>query len=151
MRFLLPHDESEFEIPDACWQASGAAGYVRTESAFAALPGVKKLWEQLTSRSGETIQSIHCPTQVVPLIYVAPPGRELAPSGPVAGTPGFDEMRMTRVLQAICSGVALPPIEVWRGFPGEVRFSPRDGFHRFYASVALGFTMLPVAVFRYVA
>ena len=100
--------------------------------------------DELTSQSGVTVQSRSCPTQLVALLYVAPPKR--AP-----GVPWFDEDRMIQVLQAMCSGIALPPIEVWRGVPGEARLSPRDGFHRFYASVALGFPMLPVAVFKYAA
>jgi hypothetical protein len=140
MLFKLPHDQSQFEIPDAWWAASGAAGFVPSQPAYRAQPSIIKLSEELTSQSGETIQSLSCPTQVVALIYVAPP-RRVKP---------FDEKSMIRVLRAMCSGEELPPIEAWRGVPGEGRFVPRNGLHRFYASVALGFPMLPVAVFRYV-
>ena len=143
MRFTLPHDQSEFDIPDAWWEASGAASFVLSTPAFAAQPGVTKLWDHYTSQSEQTIQSKHCPTQLIALLYVAPPKRD-----PGAGW--FEAVRMIRILQAMCTEIALPPIEVWRGVPGDARLIPRDGFHRFYASVALGFPMLPVAVFRYV-
>jgi hypothetical protein len=143
MRFVLPHDESEFEIADAWWEASGAPGFVPLEPAYTVTEGVNKGFEEFTSDSGVTIRSMHCPTQLVALLYVAPPMRE-------AGPPRFNETRMIQVLQAMCTGILQPPIEVWRGAPGEARLVPRDGFHRFYASVALGFPMLPVAVFKYV-
>jgi len=143
MQFVLPHDQSEFEIPDGWWQASGAAAFVRADPAYAALAGINKGWEEFTSNSGVTIRSTHCPTQLVALLYVAPPRRE-------PGEPWFVEQRMVEVLQAMCARTLMPPIEVLRGVPGEQRLVPRDGLHRFYASAALGFPMLPVAVFKHV-
>ncbi len=153
MRFTLPHDLSEFEIPDAWWVESGAPGFAPSAPAYAAEAGVVKLSEELTSQSDKTIRSHYCPTQLVAALYVAPPGPAagVAAQSFAGSGPAFHQASMIGVLQAMRSGVQLRPIEVLRGVPGEARLVPRDGFHRFYASVALGFPMLPVAVFRYSA
>lgn len=53
------------------------------------------------------------------------------------------------VLRAMVDGTKLPPVEVYktRGPTMEgFNFTVKDGFHRFYASHALGFTYLPCVV-----
>lgn len=53
---------------------------------------------------------------------------------------------MVDVLQAIVGGVHLPPVQV-RPFRGKslegFGYALQDGFHRFYASHALGFAYIP--------
>ena len=60
------------------------------------------------------------------------------------------EDRMVPILRGFRNGDVLPPIEVDEP-PNEIgrRFRVRDGFHRFYASVAVGFSHLPVSVRPY--
>ncbi|WP_297388448.1 hypothetical protein [Acidiferrobacter sp.] len=87
----------------------------------------------------------HYPTVVIPLHFIAPPERD-------PGTPWFDEARMVRILQGLRSGIPLPPIEIHEPPDKSMfRYAIRDGFHRFYASAALGFTHLPVTVYPYFA
>lgn len=80
------------------------------------------------------------PTIIIPVSEVQPPARN-------EGIRWFDEDRMLRVLKGICSDDVLPPIEVDepQGHSSH-RYRLRDGFHRFYASIAAGFSCLPVSV-----
>jgi len=45
-------------------------------------------------------------------------------------------------------GVCVPAIQVHMPHGGE-KFVVRDGFHRYYLAVALGFTQLPVSIRPY--
>jgi hypothetical protein len=64
-----------------------------------------------------------------------------------AGTPQFDEKRMRDIFRAFTTDTPLPPIEVIREvFRQQYRYRVRNGLHRFYASAAVGFTCIPVAV-----
>ena len=83
---------------------------------------------------------------VVSLLQIEPPIRnpDVRP-----GWRGFDRPRLISVLQAIASGVELPPVPlevIANGHefpPAPFTYRVRDGFHRFYASIAAGFTHLP--------
>jgi ParB-like chromosome segregation protein Spo0J len=63
---------------------------------------------------------------------------------------GFDPDRMKSVLAAFGDDSALPPVEADRP-PGEGPFvyRLRDGYHRFMASVAAGYTHVPVVIKPY--
>ncbi len=63
--------------------------------------------------------------------------------GIVKDKDGFDRVRMIAVLTGIRDGSALPPIILWPGTGWPRQWELRDGFHRYYASVALGFTHIP--------
>jgi ParB-like chromosome segregation protein Spo0J len=41
---------------------------------------------------------------------------------------------------------ALPPVEVIRAFSGRYDLKIINGYHRYYASVAVGYTKLPVVI-----
>jgi hypothetical protein len=83
------------------------------------------------------------PTTVVPLSAVAAPVRN-------KNVAWFKEQRMVDVLRGFRVGDKLPPIEVDEP-PTKTGFGyrVRDGFHRYYASAAAGFTELPVSVRPY--
>jgi len=53
-----------------------------------------------------------------------------------------DKDRLFSVLEAMISGVPLPPVQVEATESGALRVA--NGFHRFYASVVLGYTEIPV-------
>lgn len=65
---------------------------------------------------------------------------------------GFCRDRYVSALSAMISGIALPPIKVQAYVVSDLAFSPpyqywvRDGFHRYYASLAAGFQIIPVKV-----
>lgn len=115
----------DFEIPDAWLTAAGVFGWIALAECYVA-----------------TADSCH-PTAVIPLDSIAPPVRD-------DGIRWFDKDRMVRILQGLRCGTRLPPIEIHE-LPDELifRYSIRNGFHRFYASAALGFTHIPVTVYPY--
>jgi len=51
------------------------------------------------------------------------------------------------VLRKMRSGEELEPIEVWsREKTGTEKYRVKDGFHRFYLSIAVGYPKLPIKV-----
>jgi len=56
---------------------------------------------------------------------------------------GLDRDRFVSVLRAFSQGVPLPPLPVARDPHGDFRYQLRDGAHRFYASLAVGFAKAP--------
>jgi hypothetical protein len=58
---------------------------------------------------------------------------------------GFRRDRMMLILSGIRNGDPIPPISV-EACNGVKRYRLRDGFHRFYASVACGFSHIPVEI-----
>ena len=123
MRFAVPLQQVEFEIPDLWWVESGALRFVRRADAFDATSD--PAW----------------PTAVVRAEGVIAPKRD-------AGVVGLIEERARSILQAIVSGQPLPPLEV-HPLPLSNLLAVRDGFHRYYLSVALGFPALPVSIRPY--
>src|ERR1039458_8343680 len=75
---------------------------------------------------------------VVPLDEIEPVRRTLA-----NGTP-FCKERLLRILAGFRDDQPLPPVHTREAEPGTYRFCLFNGFHRFHASVAAGFTHIPV-------
>jgi len=122
MKYRLPHEEVEFEIPDEWWNAAGASGFSPAMDAF-------------VSQSDAAWPTIH-----VPVIDVQAPRRG-------TGVVGLREDRTISILRAFRSGIALPALQVHEEPPAGRRiFRVTDGYHRYYASVAAGFTRLPISV-----
>ncbi|WP_197338870.1 hypothetical protein [Ralstonia solanacearum] len=58
-----------------------------------------------------------------------------------------DRETVIRLLDGMRNGAELPPIEVWsKGKKNSTHHVVRDGFHRFYLSLAVGFTEIPVVI-----
>lgn len=124
MRFQMPHFPCEFEIPDDWIADAGARGFVPGTAAY------------LTSGAAHD----------APLTQVEPPPR--LPHVQLSWR-GLDLERFVRVLRWIVEGVpveAVPVVEMPFVDLGSspYRFRVRDGVHRFYASIAAGFTHLPL-------
>ena len=60
----------------------------------------------------------------------------------------FDPVRMVKILKEICDQDIIHPIKVCVIEDEESEFTHRvkDGFHRFYASVAMGFEVIPATI-----
>ena len=124
MRFPMPNFPCEFELPDEWWAEAGMVGFHPTTPAY---------------RSGQA-------ANVVPLTQVEPPYRR---PDVTKDWRGFDKARLIAVLQGLVVGDEMPPVPLQAISDGH-EFPPapyayrvRDGVHRFYASVAAGFTHLP--------
>jgi hypothetical protein len=113
-----------FEIPTDWWERAGMLRFVRRTPHYAFTD---------TGR-----------VRIVPIAEIAPLSR--SPNLPGYSRDGFDERRMVSVLSAFCSGAPLPPVEVNECDSGGFRYALYDGMHRFYASIAAGYPLLPVVV-----
>ena len=126
MRFRFPLLPAEFEIPDSWWAEAGMTAFRANERGY--------------QSSAEAA--------LVLLRTVEPPLRN---PGVLLDWQGFDRERMIRVLSAMATGAEMPPVPVVALLPaadpaGPFTWRVCDGFHRFYASVAAGFEMLPVEI-----
>ena len=126
-RFCYPLRPAEFEILTEWWTEAGMTGFVPSGTAY-------------HSTSSATL---------VPLRQVEPPFR--FPEHPLDSN-GFSRDRLISILRGFVDGaqieavlvVALPTMEFT---PATFGYRVCNGLHRFYASVAAGYSRLPV-VFR---
>jgi len=124
MRYRFPLLPGEFEIPDQ-WRADAGM------TAFAS-------FGRRAYCSAET-------AVLVPLREVEPPFR--LPECELDGN-GFDRLRLISILKGFVAASEIAPVPLIclpsTDFPpAPFRYRVRDGFHRFYASVAAGFECLP--------
>lgn len=123
MRFPMPHFPCEFEIPDAWLDEAGANGFTPTRAAFC---------------SGSSAVNVL-------LTAVEPPRL----NGYPLSWRGLDRVRFVRVLKWMVEdteieGVPVLPMPYVDLGSSPYEFRIRDGVHRFYASVAMGFSHLAV-------
>jgi hypothetical protein len=121
MKFYTPAPSVEFEIPDDWWLFAGMDEF--------------KLY------GGGFFPPNTPDCELVPLDQIEPPRRN-------ATTPLFRKYKMVPVLFAFMSPeCALPPVELnpIEG-SGRYRYKVHNGFHRYYASAAVGYTQLPVTI-----
>jgi hypothetical protein len=126
MRFRFPRLPAEFEIPDALWIEAGMTTFRPLATSYRSTPDAV----------------------AVPLREVEPPFRN---PEVMRDWRGFGRARMIGVLSGMASGAEMPPVPVVALPPAGDPAAPFayrvcDGFHRFYASVAAGFEMLPVVI-----
>jgi hypothetical protein len=114
-----------FEIPTEWCEAAGAPNFV-----------------QEPPYCYEVSPDTGC--RVVLVSEVAPPKRKPGLKG--FSKDGFAEEKMVSILRAFRDHSALPPIEVNEISAGHYRYKVYDGVHRCYASVAAGFSHLPVTI-----
>lgn len=120
MVFSVPGSIITFDIPDEWWQFCDCTTFRRRTDFYIYPP------------------ELDPHTNVVPVEEIEPPQRD-------AGTELFQKHRLVAVLLGVQSlnGV-VPPVEVLAQNSGHYKYTVRNGFHRFYGSVALGFPLLPV-------
>ena len=123
MKDSLSHESIAYEIPNEWLIETGANIYKPTMKAYSA------------------ILNDEFPTIIISFSDVFAPIRN-------PGVKWFVKERMVSILKSLVSDTPLPPIEVHKKV-GEEKYRVKDGFHRFYASAALGFESLPVLVRPY--
>jgi hypothetical protein len=121
MRFILPNGVAR-EIPDAWWREAGMEGFVAASEHYAVKSTVHAGWS---------------PT-VVAVSHIEPIARD----GKQFDFFGMDRARMVEILRGIASGVPIPAIYLKRA-TGVYPFELYDGFHRYHASIAAGFSKIP--------
>jgi hypothetical protein len=126
--FQLPKG-SGFAIPDDWWEEAGTVSFVPNSQAYPTKPFDERPdW----------------PIILVPPRDLEPPRRD---PGFELDFGGFNRARMIGVLREIASGLPMCAIEVEEHPLGSPAFRLRHGFHRYYASIAVGFERIPVAIF----
>jgi hypothetical protein len=121
MHFATPDATVAFEIPDEWWTFAEMDGFSDGEYYPYPVGQADKV-------------------QVVPIAEVQPPLRN-------KGVPPFKKYKMLPVLFAFASPeCAMPAVEVTACSEGPYRYRVQNGYHRYYASVAVGFTQLPVTL-----
>ena len=127
MHYAMPNFPCEFKIPDAWLGEAGIDGFTRTSSAYRS--------------SAEAA--------IVPLSTIEPPYR--SPSHPKDWR-GFDRERLISILRGIAAGIEIEPVPLWElpagtfVVPAPYRYRVNNGFHRYYASIVVGFECLPGAI-----
>jgi hypothetical protein len=126
MRFSMPHLPCEFEIPDGWLSEAGFAGFKPTASAY---------------RSTKA-------TLFAPLMQIEPIVRYVTHPKDFGG---FDRVRLVRLLKGFVVGDDIEPVGVeelpiFEFCHSPFRYRVCDGFHRFHASIAAGFDMLPISL-----
>jgi hypothetical protein len=121
MQFSTPAPGINFEIPDEWWTFVEIEGFAPAPNGF------------YPPNTSDCV--------LLDLAEVEPPSRN-------AGVPLFKKEKFVPVLFAMRSEEStLPPIQVLpRTLPGRYRFRVFNGFHRFYASAAVGFARLPAVI-----
>jgi hypothetical protein len=125
VRFSMPNFPCGFDLPDEWWLEAGMETFTKTSQSY-------------VSQGAAT---------TVPLVRIEPPYR-------LCSVPkdwsGFDKERLVNVLRGIAMGADLPPVPLAvlpAGddlTPAPYTYRVRDGFHRFFASIAAGYVSLPV-------
>lgn len=126
MKLLLGQSGLSLEIPDDWWQEANMSEFIRASSSY-------------SYESKPDVQNIL-------LENIAPLSR--AP-GSNLDYGGFDRQRMIKILEGFVQGNVMLPIEVHLLPSGSYTYGLRNGFHRFYASMAAGFQSIPAIVVPY--
>jgi hypothetical protein len=123
-KFIVPGSTIEFEIPGDCWQFGDMENF-RPATTF-----------YLYSQRDVVVQT-------VPIAEVRPPERDV-------GVVGFHKNRLPPILLAFTSDRCAVPAVPVRELAGSnpYRYEVLDGYHRYYASIAAGYTRLPVLITR---
>ena len=81
-------------------------------------------------------------TKIADITHIEPPTRN-------SEIPLFEKYKLVPILLAFTSPeCALPPVEVSVSNSGPYKYTVTSGYHRYYASLAVGYPMLPVVVTR---
>src|SRR6266849_1607646 len=127
MRFEISATGIGFEIPDDWWSFAEMDSFSPKGGGF------------YPYKQSDITEDIH----VVLLSEIEPPMRN-------SGVPPFKKYKMVPVLLAFLSPECLlPPVEVQALASSKThRFKVYNGYHRYYASVAVGYTKLPIVMHK---
>ncbi len=124
MRFRVPEEPFEFQIADVDWAFAGMDQF-RPATQFFSYP--------------RGLQLPEADIRVVPLPEIEPCAPRFARTEPLA------RERIVPILLAFrCQEGVLPPVQVEALKDSRYQFRLVNGFHRYCASIAAGFTEIPV-------
>jgi hypothetical protein len=126
MRFSMPHFPCEFEIPDDWLSEAGMIDFNPRATAY----------------------RLDAEAALIPLTAIEPVPRFTSHS---KDWRGFDRKRLVRLLRGFVAGDAIEWVPLFEMPQFEFAHSPYryrvlDGPHRFYGSIAAGFSHLPAVI-----
>jgi hypothetical protein len=121
-----------FTVPDEWWLACNMPSFVARAAAYRAGVAENRHWRDRQVRT-------------VPLIELAPVWREKTSHGAFNNLPNKSaEQRVCEIFRGFQAGDAIPPVEILPSDAGAAQpFRLNNGCHRFYCSIAAGFTHIP--------
>lgn len=128
------HHSLVFSVPDKWWAENGMIHFVPRASSYR--PGAPE--------QGKGLEDL--PILLIPIDAIPPVHRQKTSHGVFNNLPNKPaRRRVGEILDGFRRGDAIAPVEVFR-LPAGSTFSHElvDGCHRFYCSVAVGFTHVPV-------
>lgn len=127
----VAHHGVEAELCDSWWSEAGMEDFV---------PSAKSFRVALGKFTGQDVFEVHIP-DIAPVVRA--PGVGIFNNNEEATA----QERVVRILRAIHSDTALPPVEVVVA-PEDApyRYKLTAGYHRLYCSVACGFTHIPAVI-----
>jgi hypothetical protein len=136
LKFSIRRTNIEFEIPDD-WLTADLREWLQEPRAGTA-------YRVMSPPYPPDPQDIGIPqveATLVRLDAIEPVERTLS-----TGTVFESKASLLRILTGFKSGQPLPPVHAREAIPGPYRYTLYNGAHRFYASLAAGFTHIPVVV-----
>jgi hypothetical protein len=124
----LIHHDLEIELDDSWWAEAGMMDFVRSARTYCVDPNY------CMNREFEEIAI----ADIGPVLRA--PGVGIFNDNPDSGS-AHD--RVVKILRGFRLGGAIPPVEVLEDKSGEHRYKLMHGTHRFYCSLAAGFTHVP--------
>lgn len=128
MRFVLS-DGQTFEIPDDWWTEAGMDSFRPSSQCYAYKP--------------DPDYEAEMPISLIPIALIKPLHRN---AGVEKDFGGFDRKRLVNVLAGFVAGQPIIPVKVRLALQAPYEYSLYDGYHRFRASVAAGFTDIPAII-----
>jgi hypothetical protein len=122
--FALPNRQCRFEIPEEWWAEAGMTNFAPTSASYFSAPDPCVIAVNLCD--------ISCPRRTIANDFG-----------------GFNRSRLHKILSGFVAGEQIPPVKIQEMPQGFFRYELRDGFHRFYASIAAGFKSIPAVIATY--
>jgi len=123
----MHHHDLAVALDNAWWKKAGMEGFAPASSAYTANKSVLRAGVKVCLIAIKDVE----PLRRDPIF------RDSTEDGSSA------EERVIRILKGFVAGDAIPPVELLKTFGGPQPYSLKDGAHRFYCSLAAGFTHIP--------
>ena len=126
------HRDFKFELSDEWWDEAGMRGFI---------PAQKSYYADLKAFLGWTVYEIR-------VDEVEPVRRQLSHGvfNDDAETGRSAKDRVLDILRGFTNGAAIPPVDVIQVQGADYRYKLTHGAHRFYCSVAAGFSYIPARI-----
>src|SRR6185312_12786985 len=133
----IPSSDTTFDIPEECWKSADMSNFIRSTLAYSVMsPPYPK---DAGLPMNPPIASL------VALPKIEPLWRSLKDGIPEARL-FATKQRLADILRGFRTNAQIPPIWISNSRSGHYCYKIQHGVHRFYASIAAGFSYIPAIV-----